>query len=341
MSKYAKRSWKVGMYNNREEEMHSVTTKSCLVCNNEMNNTVLNVTEMMFRTNDEFIYLNCSNCGCLSLINIPSNMSKYYPSSYYSFTKAVSNETNGLMETIKMYLRKSSMKGQLGIGTYLDMLMNKIRPIYYTWLKKDLISLDSKILDVGCGNGFLISEMQKYSFTNLRGIDLFIENNIEERNLKIYQSDIHSLKESQFDLIMYHHSFEHIANPHLELQAIYEKLKDNGILIIRVPVCDSYAFRHYQSNWVQLDAPRHYFLYTKKSMQILAKANGFQVYEFHCDSNAFQFVGSECYLHNKPLSDYQDLFTEDELKIWEEKSKELNQLQDGDSMCFYLKKILL
>jgi len=320
--------------------MHSTISKSCPICNNEVNNIVLDTNEKMLDTNDEFKYLNCSNCGTLSLIDIPLNMNKYYPSSYYSFTKTSRRQTNNFLDVIKKYLRKSSMKGQLGIGTYVDRFINKIRPIFFNWLKKDLISLDAKILDVGCGNGFLITEMQKYGFSNLIGIDLFIDNDINEQNIRVYKSDLNSLEESQFDLIMYHHSFEHINNPHLELQAIYKKLKDNGTLIIRVPVCDSYAFRHYKNNWVQLDAPRHYFLYTKKSMQILSKDNGFNVFDFHCDSNSFQFVGSECYLRNKPLSDSKDLFTVDEMKIWEEKSKELNQVQDGDSVCFYLKKIL-
>lgn len=322
------------------EKMHSTITKSCPICNNKINNRVLNTNEKMLNTNDKFKYLNCSSCGCLSLLNIPDDMSKYYPSSYYSFTKESTIHNDSVIEKLKQILRKSSMKGYIGTGNFIDVLINRIRPIYYPWLKKNLVSFDSKILDVGCGNGFLITEMQQYGFTNLYGIDLFTQNNVREDDLKIYQTDISSLNEIQFDLIMYHHSFEHINNPQLELQAIYKKLKDNGTLIIRVPVCDSYVFRHYQNNWVQLDAPRHYFLYTKKSMQILSENNGFQVFDFHCDSNSFQFVGSECYLRNKPLSDYQDLFTEEELKIWEEKSKELNQLQDGDSVCFYLKKIL-
>jgi len=314
------------------------TDSICPICSNKRDNNFLNVLEMMLQTNDTFRYLECTKCGTLSLLTKPDDMSKYYPSSYYSFIKKSTVATDSLLEKLKYILRKSSMKAHIGVGDFIDIVVNKIKPIYYPWLKKSIVSLDSKILDVGCGNGFLITEMQQYGFSNLYGIDLFTQNNVREDVLKIYQMDIHTFEENDFDFIMYNHSFEHIENPHFELQSIYNKLSDTGILMIRVPICDSYAFREYKENWVQLDAPRHYFLYTRKSMEILASKNNFEVYDFMYDSNAFQFVGSECYLHNKPLSKSKEMFSKSELKKWEDKAKELNKFKDGDSICFYLRK---
>lgn len=310
----------------------------CFICDNEKENTFLYVLEMMLQSNEKFSYLECANCGCLSLTTIPENMGQYYPSTYYSFKKEPTKNIHKNTESIKKYLRVSSMKEHIGIGTTIDKFINRVRPISYQWLKKYLVTFESKILDVGCGNGFLIEEMSRYGFTNLYGIDLFTPKKIQDENFKIYQTDIYGLKEEEFDLIMYHHSFEHIANPHKELQVIYSKLSDTGTLILRVPLCDSFAFRHYKENWVQLDAPRHYFLYTRKSMEILANMHGFEVYDYMYDSNAFQFVGSECYVHNKSVSEAQKLFTENQLTIWADEAKKLNELEDGDSICFYLKK---
>lgn len=315
------------------------TDSICPICSNERDNKFLNVLEMMLQTYDTFRYLECANCGALSLSTKPDDMSRYYPSSYYSFTKETTVYTDSLLEKLKYTLRKSSMKAHLGEGTFIDILVNKMKPIYYPWLKKYIVSLDSKILDVGCGNGFLITEMQQYGFSALYGIDLFVKDSVREDALKIYKMDIHTFDENDFDFIMYNHSFEHIENPHLELQSIYNRLSDRGTLMIRVPICDSYAFRKYKENWVQLDAPRHYFLYTRKSMEILASKNNFELYDFMYDSNAFQFVGSECYQRNIPLSKWKDIFSKSELKKWEDKAKKLNQVKDGDSICFYLRKI--
>jgi len=311
---------------------------SCNICDNRKENNYIDVSEKMLQTYEVFRYLECGQCGCLSLLNNLEDMSRYYPSSYYSFTKNSVSHKKSTIEKLKYMLRISSMKGYLGKGSFLDSLITKIRPIHFLWLKKVSVSLDSKILDVGCGNGFLLSEMRQYGFHNLYGIDLFTQNNVKEDGLNISQSDIHRLEESEFDFMMYNHSFEHIENPHLELKIMYNKLSDNGTLMIRVPLCDSYAFRHYRENWVQLDAPRHYFLYTRASMQTLAKQHGFEIVDVLYDSNGFQFAGSECYVLNEPLSKIERLFSSEKLFLWEEKAKELNQIEDGDQICFYLKK---
>ena len=40
---------------------------------------------MMFGFADEFEYFECSNCGCLQIMEFPENIGKYYPSKYYSY----------------------------------------------------------------------------------------------------------------------------------------------------------------------------------------------------------------------------------------------------------------
>lgn len=43
--------------------------------------------EMMFGFGEEFAYFECSKCGCLQISEIPVDISKYYPSDYYSFSQ--------------------------------------------------------------------------------------------------------------------------------------------------------------------------------------------------------------------------------------------------------------
>ena len=311
----------------------------CKICGNKKNNTYLEVIEMMLQLNDNFKYLNCYKCGCLSLMDIPKDMSKYYPSNYYSYNHKESN--NEKFKKIKNLIRKRAMKGRLGSKNIIDLTISKVKNISYSWLKKDLMRLNSKILDVGCGNGFLIKDMQNFGFTNLIGIDPYIIEPIKIDNIKIYKSDIYSLRDDNYDFIMYHHSFEHILDPHKELQTIYNKLNNNGILLIRIPLCDSYAFRKYKQNWVQLDAPRHFFIHTRRSMYELSKKNNFMIESIIYDSTGFQFTGSECYLSRLSIDKSSQIFTKKQLKFFNEKSKELNLLHDGDSACFYLKKVLV
>lgn len=230
------------------------------------------------------------------------------------------------------------MKAKLGDGNIFDKIISNFKTISFPWLRKNLVSLNSKILDVGSGNGILLEEMKEYGFSNLTGIDPFGENKKIDPYLKLFKTDIHSLEDDNFDMIMYHHSFEHVQDPVAELKSIFNKLNNNGNLILRIPVCDSYAFRKYQQNWVQLDAPRHYYLHTEKSMQILAENTGFRIESIEYDSNSFQFTGSECYVRGLQADAQNEIFSKEEISQFEEQSIKLNEKSDGDSACFYLKK---
>ena len=59
----------------------------CTICGNGANNKVHVAQEMMFGFRDKFEYLECGQCGCVQIINIPTNIAKYYPDNYYSFDK--------------------------------------------------------------------------------------------------------------------------------------------------------------------------------------------------------------------------------------------------------------
>jgi predicted SAM-dependent methyltransferase len=173
----------------------------------------------------------------------------------------------------------------------------------------------------------------------MTGIDAYIEQDLssDHENIKLLKMDIDSLDEKDFDLIMYHHSFEHIADPLRELKAVYTKIKQGGSVLIRVPVASSFAFRKYKQYWVQLDAPRHYYLYTVAAVTKLCDQAGFTLRKVVYDSNSFQFTGSECYLRGLPLKD--SIFSSKEVKLFDDESKRLNNIHDGDSACFYLTPI--
>lgn len=57
----------------------------CRICGNDIDNREYTVRENMFHLYDEFLYFKCANCGCLQIKEYPTNISKYYPSDYYSF----------------------------------------------------------------------------------------------------------------------------------------------------------------------------------------------------------------------------------------------------------------
>jgi predicted SAM-dependent methyltransferase len=136
---------------------------------------------------------------------------------------------------------------------------------------------------------------------------------------------------------MLHHVFEHMDNPLAVLKRLRELLKPSGTLLIRIPVSDSYAWRKYGVNWFQLDAPRHFYLHTTRSIAYLAKQSGWALQAIIYDSMACQFYSSEGYRCDVPfLQQNNPIFRKIKWAIFKQW---FNAIHDGDQACFVLKKV--
>lgn len=179
--------------------------------------------------------------------------------------------------------------------------------------------------------------MNSIGFSNLTGADPFLESDIYYSNgVNVYKKFISEL-EGRYDLIMLHHSFEHMPDPISVFSHLERLLALNGTIIIRVPVVDGYAWRKYGMNWFQIDAPRHFFLHTKKSISLLAKKYGLKIVKIEFDSTEAQILNSEKYLEDISLLD-EYIVAETLRNAAKKKAKELNSLMDGDQACFYIKR---
>ncbi|EKD25816.1 MAG: hypothetical protein ACD_79C01490G0003, partial [uncultured bacterium] len=315
----------------------------CKICKNIKDNKTYQVREMMFGFNDIFDYIECAKCGCLQIDTIPDNLQKYYPGNYYSFNDK--QRDNFVISFLKKCHKKYHLTNKSVIGFIFSKFFKE--PYYYRWLKPTNVNFNSKILDIGCGMGKLLLELHLDGFNNLKGIDPFINKDIIYKNgVSILKKEIHEMKEP-FDLIMLNHSFEHMPEPLLVLKLINNLLEKNGCCLIRIPIASSYAWKKYNVNWVQLDAPRHFFLHTVESIKILCELSNFYIKDIIYDSTDFQFWGSEQYLRNisiKSKDSYNgkntrnSIFTKEQIKKYKQMTEELNANKQGDSACFYLYK---
>ncbi len=137
---------------------------------------------------------------------------------------------------------------------------------------------------------------------------------------------------------MFHHSLEHVPDQLQTLRRARELMAPGGWCIVRIPVASSYAFKHYGVHWVQLDAPRHYFVHTTDSMSRLAAAAGLKLDHVIHDSTALQFWGSEAYRRDVPLGEARRLFSRSEMGGFERRAQALNRRGEGDQACFYLRR---
>lgn len=322
----------------------AVTT--CKICDKSEDNPVIIAREMMFGKRDEFEYFQCLHCGCLQISEIPSNLAQYYKSEYYSLDKR-KFRWNRLVQ-LREALNRYKLEGLFGEGGFLSRLLLKIlgSPKVEYWVKPECYKPGYKVLDVGCGSGRSLLRLKKSGLSNLTGVDPFISEDIHYPNgVNVYKKGLEDLDE-QFDFITLHHSLEHMPNQQEIINTLFQRLRPNRCALIRIPLADSYAWKHYGINWVQLDAPRHLFLHSVKSIESMAQKAGFEIRDIIFDSTEFQFLGSEQYVQDIPLMDERSykktssgsVFSEKDFSRFKEKSIELNNSGEGDQACFYLWK---
>jgi SAM-dependent methyltransferase len=322
---------------------------ACRICGNEEGNRLHKVREMMYGLRENFDYIECASCGCLQIRTIPNDLSKYYPANYWGFQKKRMH-MEAQEGAMAVWLRRRRTHYWLStsrdpIGRLLA--MDQDIPRHITWVRRaGVTTLNAPILDVGCGLGDRLLTLRREGFTNLTGVDPFIESDIYYPNgVRVLKRSLYDVKES-YDLITFHHSFEHMTEPKAVLEKLYTLLNTQRIALIRIPVADSYAARSYGVHWAQIDAPRHFHLHTVKSMRHLAEQTGFDIVDIAYDADDFQFWGSEQYRHDIPLHDERSyethpehsMFTAEQINAYRVRARALNHSGEGDQACFYLKK---
>eukprot|EP01133_Synstelium_polycarpum_P013165 gene13165-15474_t len=289
---------------------------------------------MMLGTRKEFAYAQCTKCKTIQIINVPEDIIAYYPDYYYSFKQEIPKLKN--LPILKRLFKNFRMKKRYRRGGYE--ILRHLEPLH--------ILPSQKILDIGCGKGKLICDMFNAGFTNIQGVDKFIDQEYDYGyNVKVIKSDLSELEKGSYDFLMMHHVFEHMAEPLQEFHKCRDLLKNNAYLMVRIPVIGK-AWEIYQQDWVQLDAPRHFFIHSEESMKILADNAGFTITKIVYDSTSFQFWGSELYRRDIPLvkeetKEYisaKDFFSDEEITSYEKSAADLNSENRGDQAIFYLQK---
>ncbi len=291
---------------------------------------------MMFGSGERFQYFQCGNCGCLQLAEIPDDVSRFYPDRYYAHSAHPFHfdGVRGLLR--RMRNRYAFFRHGLAGRALASFSPYPYRGVHL-WLSRNGLSRSSRILDVGCGTGMFLRDLSFQGYHNLFGADPYIDEEIsfgETRILKVPVQEVHGT----FDLIMFHHSLEHIPDQVGTLKAVRELLAPDAECLIRVPTVSSYAWEHYREHWVQIDAPRHLFIHSIESMRRAGAAAGLEIVDIQYDSTELQFVGSELYRRGLPLAAGDETFSKRQMKSYRKQADRLNEEGRGDSAVFFLRK---
>jgi len=306
-----------------------------------VNTAVHTAREMMYGSRERFDYLECPRCGSLYLKDIPRDMGRFYPRGYYSFAPKRHAAPMARLAAHALVLMRRIPVLRMPAALAVDLNA-------FAWIERVVdLPRSSRILDVGCGRGMNLLLLAGLGFTDLTGIDPYLPDHVRAGgSVVLKKTDLQGL-EGTFDVVMFHHSLEHVPDPVAALAELERIVAPGGRVLVRMPVAQSFAWRTYGVDWVQLDAPRHVCVFSEKGFREMAERHGFRVEEVLYDSGAFQFWGSEQYCRDIPLNDARSYrvnpgrspFGRRDMARFRKRAGELNALGDGDQACFLLIRV--
>ncbi|MBI3485942.1 class I SAM-dependent methyltransferase [Candidatus Daviesbacteria bacterium] len=187
------------------------------------------------------------------------------------------------LEDIERFYKQSSIAYQKEIPNLKKTYLNVLKPYL-----KELTRTD-KILEIGCGNGFLLEELFKMGYSQISGIEPSLEavrsasKNIKKKIIRdILKKGI--FPQNSFKFIFLFQTLDHIPNPNQLLSECFKLLKKNGIIL---------AFNHdFNSLFVKLLKDKspiidieHTFFYTPQTARLLFEKNRFQVLGIYSPKN--------------------------------------------------------
>jgi SAM-dependent methyltransferase len=269
-------------YGDMNETAGVSTSKGCRICLCSDVAAPIRLRETMFGTGETFSYQQCNDCGSLEIVEKPIRMDLYYPSTYYSYAIARRNLRNRIRDLLAYY-------GPSWLFAGREWWENPDRKS----LRDANVSRSGRILDLGCGSGNFTASLKDIGFRNVIGADPFIPEDIVHPNgVRILKKEADEI-EGEFDLVMMQASLEHVWDQRGIVREIARLMAPGGQCMVNVPTIDSWAWETYGENWVHLDPPRHFYIYSRSGITQLLESAGLEVTSIVDNTSAFGILASE------------------------------------------------
>ena len=228
-------------------------------------------------TGDSFEIRRCADCG-LALTWPPppaAEMGRYYPDAYYG--SAREKRFVGPVEGLQRALygsRVGLVEKALGRGA-------------------------GRVLDVGCGRGFLLDAFRRRGW-DVEGTEMSAASSAHARDvlgIRVHLGLLEglALPEGSFDAVTLWHVLEHVTTPVSLLSEIRRVLRPGGVLLVSVPNFGSPEARMTGPGWFHLDVPRHLVHFTPETLGASLRQAGLEPLSsswFAPEFDAFSFVQS-------------------------------------------------
>lgn len=238
---------------------------NCDVCSSARRTALFSGPDRLMGLPGTFTFVRCDDCGLIyqSPQLAWEQLERYYGGDYASYAEVLQDEPSRLRRAIKRY-------GMLKQRWYVERFCRQ-----------------GSLLDVGCGTGLFLEEMQRSGRWQLSGLEPTSSAAAYVRRRLGIPVDGQVFEQSGFapasqDVITMWHVLEHFMSPMRALQKAWELLKPGGYLVFSIPNYESLGRGLFGSYWIGWDLPRHLFIFPRFVLRRMLDSCGFRVVDDRC-----------------------------------------------------------
>jgi SAM-dependent methyltransferase len=175
------------------------------------------------------------------------------------------------------------LKSYKNSDTYPEEDIEKPTDIYEYYMKsKILLNSNSKILEIGCGNGRFLSRLYKLGHINVFGVEpsknavLAFPKVVDKSKIIIDFFKDGQFKRNSFDVVVFFQVLDHVIDPNKFIKNVYRVLKPGGQVLAIVHNSYSWSAKLFGEKSPIFDI-QYIYLFDKKNLRQIFKNNGFKI----------------------------------------------------------------
>jgi 2-polyprenyl-3-methyl-5-hydroxy-6-metoxy-1,4-benzoquinol methylase len=145
------------------------------------------------------------------------------------------------------------------------------------------------VLDIGCGNGQRLLELEHCGHNQLYGVEPTVSAAKQAQlatKATIYPTTLEEapLQKAYFGLVIMNQVLEHVPSPRTTLRAVRGLLRPDGALYLTVPNFGSLEAQTFGEHWAGLRIPEHLHHFTPRALRSLIEGSGLRILTWRTDT---------------------------------------------------------
>lgn len=310
----------------------------CPMCYERAAENLFTVPDRLHKTPGVFTYRRCRSCRTVFQDPriIAEDLALCYPKNYYTHVP----QTGGGVENQQADGLPAQQAATRGLGGIRDKLREAIkakvqgRPLPGVWGKiGNVLALSPRLrtrafhglvgddflprtphflkaLDVGCGAGRRMIELQKvWEVEGVEWDQIAAETARQISGCTVWLGDFRQLDLplGTYGLVLLHHVFEHLDDPIASLRRIKDLLAPGGRAVLVYPNPEALGARVFGGAWYPWEVPRHLVLPSARALTKAARQIGFAsvCWRTSAKYSTEYFAHSRAYRGGRPVNEFR------------------------------------